>query len=107
MNLDGLTIRLLFALGITIIVWGFYMVVSKRKMVKTILGIELMINGANVVMVSVDYLIYGEVTPFISVILLLSIAVAAAIVTVAIVLMLMAHKLFKTENITDLRELRW
>ena len=104
--MDGVIIRFLFALGVAIIVWGFYMVVAKRKMIRTILGIELMINGANLVLITLDYMIYGAVTPFASVILLLSIAVAASIVTVAIVLMLMAYKLYRTEDISSLSELR-
>ena len=105
--MDGFAIKLLFSLGVTIIIWGFYMVVSKRKMIKTIIGVELMINGANLVLISLDYMIYGAVSPFVATILLLSIAVAASIVTVATVLMLMAYKLYRSEDISDLRELRW
>jgi len=73
-----------------------------------LLGIELMITGANMTFVIISYWLgNGIVDPLVRSIVIISIGIASVIVAVAISLVIFVYRKFGTQDIRKLRELKW
>ena len=83
---------------------GILAVLLRRNAIVMFLGIELMLNAANINFIAFSAF-YGDVLGEIFVIL--AISVAAAEVGVGIAILLNAYKIKKTTDVDELTSMRW
>ncbi|MDD1776443.1 MAG: NADH-quinone oxidoreductase subunit K [Candidatus Methanomethylicus sp.] len=85
---------------------GLYCVISKRNMIKTVIGIEIITTSVNLNFISLAF--NGEQTdPLVASIVLISIAIGAAIAAFALSLIINAFKQSGSASTKKLRRLRW
>ena len=95
------------ALAFALYVIGLYCLATKRNMIKLVMGIEILINAANLnFIVFSAYREPGFVDPFAHSIVIISIAVAGCISALALTLIIHAYKHYGTLDIRKLRRLR-
>jgi len=82
-----LSYYIIFALGLYTI--GIYCLATKRNMIRLILGIEILINAANVSFVAFGaYALPGFVDPLAHAITIISIGISGSVSAVALILVL-------------------
>ena len=80
---------------------GIFVVVSKRNAVFVLIGIELMLNGANLVLASFSQAdLNGQVFAIFSVVL------TVCEVAIALAILLNVYKKYATSNLDELQEVR-
>jgi len=97
LNLFLLTSAALFAIGIAI-------VITKRNAIMVLIGIELILNAANINLVA-----FGQYDPELlagNMFALFIILVAAAEAAVALAIILKVYQYFKTANIDEINHLK-
>jgi len=96
-------------LAFTIILYiiGIYCLATKRNMIKLILGIEILINAANI-----NFVVFsanwkdGFIDPFAHSIVIISTALAGCISAVALTIIVYAYRHYGTLDVRKLRRLR-
>jgi len=84
---------------------GLYCLATKRNMIRLVLGIEILINAANLNFIVLSaYRRPGFVDPLAHSIVMVSIAIAGCVSAVALALIVYAYKHYGT---LDVRKLRW
>jgi NADH-quinone oxidoreductase subunit K len=84
---------------------GFGGVVTRRNAIVVLMGIELMLNAANINFIAFwKYGLTGEVSGYIFV--LFSIAIAAAESAVGLALVILIYRNFRTTNLEKVNQLR-
>ena len=102
-------IRLEFfvALAFALYFVGLYCLATKRNMIRLVLGIEILINAANLNFIAFSaYRTEGFVDPLAHSIFVISIAVAGCVSAAALALIVYAYKHYGTLDIRKLRQLR-
>ena len=99
-----MTALLGLGLGFVLFALGAGAVLLRRSAILIFLGIELMLNAANLTFVTFSHMT-GSVEGQVAVIF--TIAVAAAEAGVGLALFILLFRKFKTQNVDDLRILRW
>lgn len=100
-----ITFQLGFAFSIFII--GLYILLAKRNILRIILGIETMLSGCNVAIISIGHsLAQNGVDPLGQSIVIISIAVGAGVASLAVALSALAYRRFGTLDVTKLSELK-
>jgi NADH:ubiquinone oxidoreductase subunit K len=87
---------ILFSIGVTL-------VITKKNIIMVLVGIELILNAANINFVSFstqDEMIKGQIFA------LFVIVIAAAEATVALAIVMQVYKHFKTSNLDELNKLK-
>ncbi len=106
--MTSLPIQVYFALSISLLAVGFYILSVKRNILRIILAIELMITGANMAFVILGYWIgNGVVDPLIRSIVIISMGIASIVAALAIAFVILIFNKFGTRDIRKLRKLRW
>ncbi|MEM1584316.1 MAG: NADH-quinone oxidoreductase subunit K [Nitrososphaerota archaeon] len=86
---------------------GIYALITKRNLIRLILGIEIMVNGAHVNFIAVSsYWKGGFIDPSVSSIVIISIGLAASVSAVLLALAYQAYKCYRTLDIRVMRRLR-
>jgi len=95
-------IAFIFALWII----GIYCLATKRNIIRLILGLEILINAANLSFISMAAGMDGFVDPLGHSIVIVSIGLAGAMSAVAITLVVYAYRHYGTLDVRELRRLR-
>ncbi len=95
------------ALSFALYVIGIYCLVTKRNMIRLILGLEILINAANLnFAVFSAFAFPGFVDPLAHSWLIVSIAIAGSVTAVALTLVVYAYKHYGTLDVRELRRLK-
>lgn len=85
---------------------GFYCIVTRRNMIKTVLGIEIMTSAVNL-----NFMSYassgGTSDPLGTSIVIVSISVGAAIVAIALSMVIAVYRKTGSVDVRELRRLKW
>lgn len=92
--------------SLLLIIIGFYCISSKRNMIKTIIGIEIITSAINLNFIILGFSKNG-VDYFAQSMTIISISIAACIAAVALSLILNAYRHYGSIDLKKLRRLRW
>ncbi|MEM3019579.1 MAG: NADH-quinone oxidoreductase subunit NuoK [Candidatus Bathyarchaeia archaeon] len=93
--------------ALVLFVIGLYCLVAKRNMVRLVIGLEILINAANLSFIAFStYRQSGYVDLLSQSVVVLSMAMAGSVTALALVILLNAYKHYKTLDIRELRRLR-
>lgn len=99
---------LLLATALLLVVIGLYTVVSKRNLLKIVIGIEIIATGVNLNFVAVSLIRSpGFVDPVAHAFAILSIVLDGALVGVALAIVVVVFRRFGTIDADKIRKLRW
>lgn len=98
------TYYLIFSFALYVV--GIYCLVTKRNMIRLILGIEILINAANFNFISMANVIPGLVDPLAHSIVTVSIGLAASVSAVAIIIVVYAYRHYGTLDVRMLKRLK-
>lgn len=91
----------------TLFIIGFYCLVTKRNMIRLILGIELMVNAANFnFIVFSSYWRPGSIDPLAHSFVIISTGLVGSVTAVALTIVVYAYRHYKTLDVRELRRLR-
>jgi len=99
-----------FATSIILLVIGIYCIISKRNMIKTVIGIEIITIAVNMVFLSLGWMrTYPAplIDPLAQSFVIMSIVIGGAIAALALSLVTNAYRHYKTLDLKKLRRLRW
>jgi NADH:ubiquinone oxidoreductase subunit K len=100
-----LTFYVIFAIALYMV--GMYCLATKRNMLRLILGIEILINAANINFITfAAYAMPGFVDPMGNSFVCISIGLAGAVSAVALAIVVLAYRHYGTLDVTELRRLR-
>jgi NADH-quinone oxidoreductase subunit K len=86
---------------------GLYCLATKRNMLRLVLGIELLINAANINFITLAaFAMPGFVDPLGNAFACISIGLGGAVSAVALGVVLLAYRHYRTLDVTELRRLR-
>jgi NADH:ubiquinone oxidoreductase subunit K len=94
--------------AITLYIIGMYCLASKRNMIKLVIGLEILVNAANVSFIA--FSAYGNVgytDPLGHAIVIMSIGFAGCTTALALTIVTYAYKHYKTLDVRKLRRLKW
>lgn len=102
-----MTIHELGLIGaVLLIILGIYCLATKRNMIKLILGVEIMTNGA--IMALVTFAVDGGgLDPVALSIAIMAIGIGGCIAAVGLAIIVQAYRHYKTLDVRELRRLRW
>jgi len=100
-----ITFYLVFSIALYII--GLYCLATKSNMLRLVLGIEMIINAANINFVTFAYYgMPGFVDPLGNSFVCISIGLAGAVSAVALAIVIAAYRLYGTLDVKELKRLR-
>ena len=86
---------------------GLYCLAVKRNMIRLLIGIEIMINAANLNFIALSsYVVEGAVHPLAHVFTILSIGIGGCIIALGLVIVIYAHRHYGTLDVRELRRLK-
>lgn len=86
---------------------GLYCLATKRNMIRLILGLEILINAANLTFITFSaYAFPGYVDPLAHSIVIVSIGLGGSVGAVALTMIVYAYKYYGTLDITVLKRLK-
>lgn len=86
---------------------GIYTLITKRNLIRLILGIEIMINGAHINFIAASsYWKEGFIDPSANSIVIISIGLAASVSAVLLALTYQAYKHYRTLDVHVMRKLK-
>jgi len=105
--MTALPIQAYFATSLVMLGVGLYILSVKRNIVRILLGIETMINGAHLAFIVLSYwLTNGQVDPLIRSIVIISLGISSIIAALGISLVILVYRKFGTRDIRKLRQLK-
>jgi len=105
--MSSLPVAFYLGIAFSIFIIGLYILLTKRNILKIILGVETMLSGCNLAIISIGHiLVENGVDPLAQSIVIISIAVGAGVAALAVALAALAYRKFGTLDITKLSELR-
>lgn len=99
-----------FVTSIILLAIGIYCLVSKRNMIKTVIGIEIVTIAVNTAFLSLGWLrTYPAsfVDPLAQAFVIISIVIGGVVAALALSLVVNAYRHYKTLDLKKLRRLRW
>jgi len=90
-----------------LIVLGIYALASKRNMIKLILSVEIMTNGAILALISFAIRKPGVIDPVIPSLAILAIGVGGCVAAVGLAITVQAYRHYRTLDIRELKRLRY
>jgi NADH:ubiquinone oxidoreductase subunit K len=95
------------AFAITLYMIGIYCLATKRNMIRLILGLEILLNAANVTFIAFSaYGVPGFVDPLAHSFVIVSIGIAGSVSAVALTLVVYVYKHYGTLDVRELRRLK-
>lgn len=98
-------VYLMAVLSLSII--GLYGMAFKRNMIRILLGLEIILNAANLSFIAFSARFTGQVDVLAQSLVLMSIVLGGCVVAVGLALVLNAYKHYKTLDVRELRRLKW
>ncbi len=102
------------AFSVILLAIGVYCLVSKRNMIKTVIGIEIATIAVNTALLSLSWARVATtlptvraVEPLAQALVIISIVIGGVIAALALSLVVNAHRHYKTLDLKKLRRLRW
>jgi multicomponent Na+:H+ antiporter subunit C len=90
---------------------GVYCLVTKRNMIKLVIGIEILANAANLSFIALSTRLSPEgvlsVDPLGHSFVVISIAIGGSIIAVALAMVVSAYRHYKTLDVRELKRLKW
>lgn len=100
-----LSYYILFAIGLYTV--GIYCLATKRNMIRLILGIEILLNAANISFIAFSaYGLPGFVDPMAHSMVVVSIGIAGSVTAVALMLVVYVYKHYGTLDVRELKRLK-
>ncbi|KYH37491.1 MAG: multicomponent Na+:H+ antiporter subunit C [Candidatus Hecatellales archaeon B24] len=96
-----------FAGGLLLIILGIYCLAAKSNMIRLILGVEILTNGAIVVLVTFGATPLGTLNPAIISLAILAVGVGGCIAAVGLAIVIQAYRHYRTLDVRELKRLRW
>jgi len=94
--------------AVVLYVIGMYCLVSKRNMIKLVMGLEILVNAAHISFIAFSaYRSVGFIDPLGHSIVIISIGFAGCVTALALTIVTYAYKHYKTLDVRKLRRLRW
>ena len=97
-------LNFLLFLGAILFVCGLYVVITRKNVIMVLIGIELMLNAANVNLVAFSAFDPGELQG--QIFSLFIITVAAAEAAVGLALVVKVYQYFKSSDLSDISDLK-
>ena len=94
-------------LSVSLLIIGLYCILSKRNLIKILIGIELMVSSANLNFVVFSSLALGGIDASARAITIISISVGGSVVAVALSFVVAAYRYYRSLSSKKLRRLRW
>lgn len=95
------------AFSLSLFAIGMYCLATKRNMIRLILGIELLLNAANILFLSFSaYALPGYVDPLGQSFVIISIGIAGSVSAVALTLIVYVYKQYNTLDVRELRHFK-
>ncbi len=86
---------------------GIYCLATKRNMIRLIMGIEILVNAANLTFITFSaYAVPGFIDPLAHSIVIVSIGLGGSVGAVALTIIVYAYKHYGTLDMTELRRLK-
>lgn len=85
---------------------GMYCIATKRNMIRLLLGIEILINAANVNFIAFSKAVPGFVDPLAYSIVTVSIGLAASVTAVGAIILVYAYRHYGTLDVRVLKRLK-
>ena len=86
---------------------GLYCLAVKRNMIRLLVGLEIMINAANLNFIFLSsYIVEGSVHPLAHVFTILSIGIGGCIIALGLVITIYAYRHYGTLDVRELRRLK-
>jgi NADH:ubiquinone oxidoreductase subunit K len=99
---------LLVIVSALLVVIGLYTVVTKRNLIKIIIGMEIIATGVNINFIALSLLKYpGLIDPTSHALAIISILLDGALVGVALGMTIVVFRKFGTLDTDKIRKLRW
>jgi len=102
------------AFSMILLAIGVYCLVSKRNMIKTVIGIEIVTIAVNTALLSLSWARVATilparvaVEPLAEALVIISIVIGGVIAALALSLVVNAYRHYKTLDLKKLRRLRW
>ena len=100
-----LSYYLMFTLALYVI--GLHCLVTKRNMIRLIMGIEIMVNAANIDFITFSaYWRQGFIDPLAHSFVIISIGLVGCVTAVALTIIVYAYRHYATLDVRELRRLR-
>ena len=93
--------------GMLLIILGIYGLTVKGNMIRLILAVEILTNGAIVVLVTFGATPLGVVNPIIISLAILAVGIGGCIAAVGLAIVIQAFRHYKTLDVRELKRLRW
>ena len=98
--------QLLISTTVLLMVCGFIALILRRDLVRILIGVELLFNAANVLLVGLSTQ-GGLVDPLPQSIVMMIIVLDGTVVAAGLVLVMNVYKHYKTFDVRKLRRLKW
>ncbi|TET64443.1 NADH-quinone oxidoreductase subunit K [Candidatus Bathyarchaeota archaeon] len=96
------------ACAVALYIVGMYCLVSKRNMIKLVMGLEILVNAAHLNFIAFSaYRSVGFIDPLGHSIVIMSIGFAGCVTALALTIVTYAYKYYKTLDVRKLRRLKW
>lgn len=93
-------------LSLALYALGMYCLATKRNMIRLLLGIEILINSANINFIAFSRSVPGFVDPLAHSIITVSIGLAASVTAVGVIILVYAYRHYGTLDVRVLRRLK-
>lgn len=90
-----------------LLIIGLYCMTFKNNMIRILLGLEIVLNAANIGFIIFSSRLINRVDILGQSIAILSIALGGCVIAVGLSIVLYAYKHYKTLNIRELKRLKW
>lgn len=97
-------LNFLLFLGAILFSCGLFVVITKKNVIMVLIGIELMLNAANINLVAFSAFDPGELQGQIFTLFIITVAAAEAAVGLALVVKV--YQYFRSSDLTDINELK-
>lgn len=93
--------------SISLLAVGLGCIAIKRDLIRLLMGIEILFNGANLNFIALSSNRVGFVDPFPHSIVMMAIVLDGCVIAVGLVMVLNVYRHFGTLDVRKLRRLRW
>jgi len=97
-------INFLLFLGVILFSSGLYVVITRKNVIMVLIGVELMLNAANINLVTFSAFDGSELQGQIFSLFIITVAAAEAVVGLALVVKV--YQYFKSSDLTDINDLK-
>jgi len=92
---------------LSLLVIGLYCMTFKSNMIRILIGIEIILNAANLSFIAFSARMVGYVDLMGQSLVVMSIVLGGSVIAVGLTMVVNAYKHYKTLDVKELRRLRW